>query len=88
MRLVRKEKAAVEAEAGAAVIAAGTAEAVVDAAVAADVEATAVVVAGEAAIAAVTAVATAKLSSVRFLPNFAGAENSRASNARGRIYVR
>ena len=80
MKLVRKEKAAVVAEAGEAVIAAGTAVAVVgDEAVAADAVAT-VVVAGEAAIAAVTAVATAKLSSVRFNPNFASAENSRASN--------
>jgi hypothetical protein len=65
--------------AGAAAIAAGTAVAVVDAAVAADAEAT-VVAAVAAAIAAVTAVATARLFSVRFLPNFAGAENSRASN--------
>ena len=79
MRLVRRGKGAVEAEAGAAVIAAGTAVAVVDAAVAADVEAT-VVVAGAAAIAAVTADATARFFSVRFLSDFAGAENSRASN--------
>jgi hypothetical protein len=53
--------------------------AVVDAAVAADVEAT-VVAAGAAVIAAVTADATARFFSVRFLPDFVGAENSRASN--------
>jgi hypothetical protein len=77
MRLVRKEKAAVAvAEAGEAVIAAATAVAVVDAAVAADAVATVVAV-GEAAIAAVTAVETARFFSGCFLPNFAGAENSR-----------
>ena len=68
MRLVRKEKAAVVAEAGEAVIAADTAVAVVDAVVAADVAATVVAEAGEAAIAAVTAAATARFFSVCFLP--------------------
>jgi hypothetical protein len=86
MRLVRKEKVVVVEE-GEAVIAAGTAVAVVDAAVAADVGAT-VVEEGEAAIAAVTADATAKLSSASFIPNFEGAENSRASNERRAICVR
>jgi hypothetical protein len=86
MRLVRKEKAAVVV-AGEAVIAAGTAVAVVDAAVAADVGATVVAV-GEAAIAAVTVDATAKRSSVSFIPNFEGAENSRASNEPRAICVR
>jgi hypothetical protein len=88
MRLVRKEKAAVVAEAGEAVIAADTAVAVVDAVVAADVAATVVAEAGEAAIAAVTADATARFFSVCFLPNFAGAENSRAPNERRAICVR
>jgi hypothetical protein len=83
MKLVRKEKAVVGVAADAVVIAAVTVVAAVDA-VAADAAATAVGVAGAAVIGVATAAdATVRFSSVRFLPNFASAENSHIEWAQG-----
>jgi hypothetical protein len=83
MKLDRKEKAAEAVVVGdAAAIAADTGA--VAEAVAADAVATA---ADAGAIAVVTAAATASCPSALSLPNFAGAENPRASNGRREVCV-